>query len=195
MLEQRAAEPAIQIGADPLAAQALEHRSVEARGHFEAQGLVLLDNRIRGGRVGYEVVMPLRVAGSNVHVLVNRGWVSGTGDRRKLPPVPTPPGEVRVTGLAVIPGRKAYELSAQTIEGAVWQNITIERYRAQMRYHIHPIVIRQTNDLGDGLVRDWAVSAREINVHRSYAFQWFSLALLILLMYLFFSLRRVPKND
>ena len=77
----------------------------------------------------------------------------------------------------------------------MWQNLTIDRYRAHMKYRIQPTLIQQTNDLGDGLVRQWANSEREINVHRSYALQWFSLALLIALMYFFLSLRRVPAND
>ena len=194
-LAQRAAEPVVRIGAALVTAESLEHRTVEARGHFVTHGMVLLDNRIRNGAVGYEVVMPLRLVGAEVHVLVNRGWLPGTGDRAKLPPVRTPEGEVEVTGIAVVPGRRAYELSAQTVEGVVWQNLTVERYRAHMQYPIQPVMIRQTSELEDGLVRGWAASQHGINVHRSYAFQWFALALLIVLMYFFLSLRRVSKND
>jgi len=195
LIEQRASEPPIHIGAEELAASDVEHRAVEARGHFEVRGMVLLDNRVRGGVAGYEVVMPLRLTGTEVCVLVNRGWVPGTGDRSRLPQVRTPPGEVLVRGIAVVPGRNLYELSSQAIEGVVWQNLTIERYRTHMNYPIQPVLIRQTNDLADGLARQWTTSDREINVHRSYALQWFSLSVLIALMYFFLSLRRVTTDD
>jgi surfeit locus 1 family protein len=194
VMEHQATALPIQISATRVSAQDLDHRRVEARGHFDPRGMVLLDNRVRGGRVGYEVIMPLRLVGTQMHILVNRGWIVGTGDRRRLPDVTTPVGEVSITGLAVVPGQKLYELSEQAIEGIVWQNLTIERYSANMDYSIHPIVIRQSNDAQDGLVRDWAVSERQINVHRSYAFQWFALAVLVLIIYLAMSFKRDPTN-
>ncbi|MCC6533235.1 MAG: SURF1 family protein [Burkholderiales bacterium] len=195
LLAQRASQPAIHIGAGAIDVALVERRTVEARGAFEPRGMVLLDNRVRNGVAGFEVVMPLRLAGADMHVLVDRGWIAGTGDRRRLPEVRTPAGDVAVSGLALVPGRKLYELSAEAIEGIVWQNLTIERYRAHMPYPIQPVMIQQATELADGLVRSWQPSEREINVHRSYAFQWFALALLIACGYLFLSLRRVPAND
>lgn len=194
-LVRRTKEPAIQIAAAPIDGRALEYRAVEAHGQFQPRGMVLLDNRVHGGIVGYEVIMPLRLSGADMHVLVNRGWIAGTGDRGNLPQVPTPTGEVWIRGIAVVPGQRRFELSARTIEGAVWQNLTIERYRAHMQYAIQPILIEQTNETPDGLLRQWSVSQRDIDVHRSYALQWFSLALLVALTYLFLSLRRVSDDD
>src|ERR1043165_6502477 len=53
----------------------LVHRRVIARGSFEPKYTILLDNRLRRVQPGYEVVAPLRLARSDVYVLVNRGWV------------------------------------------------------------------------------------------------------------------------
>lgn len=194
VMERQAIALPIQISAASVTAAELDHRRVEARGHFDPRGMVLLDNRVRGGRVGYEVVMPLRLVGTQMHILVNRGWIVGTGDRQRLPDVPTPADEVSITGLAVVPGQKLYELSEEAIEGVVWQNLTIERYSVNMGYSIHPVMIRQANDAQDGLVRDWAISERQINVHRSYAFQWFALAVLVLVIYLAMSFKRDSTN-
>src|SRR5436305_11852143 len=47
----------------------LIHKHVAARGRFVAEHTVLLDNKLRGGRAGYEVVTPLRLAASDSHVL------------------------------------------------------------------------------------------------------------------------------
>lgn len=193
--ERLAAAPAIVLGDAPVDPERIEHRRVEARGRFEPRGMVLLDNRVRHGTAGYEVVMPLKLASDRMYVLVNRGWVAGKRDRRELPEVSTPAGEVMVVGRASVPGRRLYELSADTAEGSVWQNLTIERYRAQMTYPVHDIVVEQTNDLGDGLLRSWPAPDRGVNTHRSYAFQWFALAVLIAVVFLVLSWRHVPAND
>ena len=75
----------MRVPAEPVEAREFEFRRVEARGAYVPDSTVLLDNRIHAGRVGYEVVMPLRLGDSRMHVLVNRGWIAGTGDRTRLP--------------------------------------------------------------------------------------------------------------
>jgi surfeit locus 1 family protein len=190
-MAQRASAPIVHVGAQLLPASDLEYRTVEARGRFDVRGLVLLDNHVYKGRVGYEVIMPLEIADSGVYLLVDRGWIAGTGDRNHLPQITTPDGVIQVTGVAVVPGKKIYELSSSsTIEGKVWQNLSVERYVERMRYTAQPVLVRQSNDVADGLIRDWTVSDREINVHRSYAFQWFALAGLVFVIYLVMSFKR-----
>jgi len=194
-LEQSAAsQPPVHIGATPVEADSLENRKVEAKGRFEPRGLVLLDNRLRQGQPGYEVVMPLELAPGDRYVLVNRGWVRAPGDRAQLPAIVTPAGEVDVEGLAVVPGRRFFELSQQPPQGSVWQNLTIERYRERMPYPIQPVMIRQSNELADGLDRQWPTVERSIGMNSSYAVQWFGMALVIALIYLYHAFRRDPAN-
>src|SRR4051812_21498784 len=71
-------------GTEVFAADVAWHR-VEVSGRFEPRYAVLIDNRIVRGAVGYFVVMPLKITGSNRYVLVNRGWVAATGSRGTLP--------------------------------------------------------------------------------------------------------------
>src|SRR5690348_4015222 len=66
--------PPIALGATPIRGQDLVQKHVTATGVFDAERSVLLDNRNRGGRPGYEVVTPLRLSPS-LAVLVQRGWV------------------------------------------------------------------------------------------------------------------------
>ena len=73
-------QPPLQIGPALGEVGELEMREVEAYGRFEPEAMVLLDNRVRGGIVGYEVIMPLRVTGLTSLVLVNRGWIAGGSD-------------------------------------------------------------------------------------------------------------------
>jgi len=189
-LARLAREPAIVIGARTLDPAAVEFRRMEARGRFEPGLRVLLDNRVRRGMSGYEVIMPLAIAGSTRRVLVNRGWVAGSGDRSKLPAIVTPSGDVTVSGFAVIPGKRMFELSADTVEGAVWQNLTIARYREAMKVDVEPVVLQQSSDIADGLVRDWTPPASGAGTHQSYAVQWFGFAVLIAVLYVVLNLRR-----
>src|SRR4051812_15994336 len=82
-----AAQPPIHIGGDALDADSVAQRRVEARGTFEPQYAVFIDNRIEHGMPGYHVVMPLKVEGSERRVLVNRGWIARPALRTELPAV------------------------------------------------------------------------------------------------------------
>jgi surfeit locus 1 family protein len=189
-----ATQPPIHLGQDPIDAASVEERRVEARGRFEPRRMILLDNRVRSGMAGYEVVMPLALEGGPMHVLVNRGWVRGTGDRLRLPAIETPAGEVAVVGLAVVPGRRIFELAPDRSEGPIWQNLSLERYRAYTGLALQPIMVQQTSEAADALVREWPTPVSSIDVHRSYAVQWFALAVLIAVAYVWFGLRRDPAQ-
>ena len=188
--EARAAAPPIEIPAGELPAQDAELRRVGARGVFEPRYAVYLDNRIRRGVPGYHVVMPLRIEGGERHVLVNRGWIARTADRSELPQVRTPRESVSISGIGVVPGQRMLELSEKVIEGRIWQNLTIERYRQTMPINIQPFLIRQDSALDDGLVREWEPPGFGIDRHYGYAFQWFALAATLLVFYAVTRFRR-----
>jgi surfeit locus 1 family protein len=124
---------------------------------------------------------------------VNRGWVAGTGDRARLPEVQTPREAIEITGLAVTPGTRFLELSGEVVEGRVWQNVTIERYRQAWNIPLHPVVIQQESALDDGLVREWDPPDFGIDRHYGYAFQWFALALTIFVYYVVTHVRRKTR--
>ena len=165
------------------------HR-VEVRGRFEPKYAVLIDNRILHGVVGYQVVMPLRINAGERHVLVNRGWVAATGSRDILPQIKTPPEEVLIAGLATVPSKRYLELSKQVAEGKVWQNLTLERYRAAMPIALQPVVIQQESEIDDGLKREWSAPDLGIDKHYGYAFQWFAMAAAIVIIYLVCNVRK-----
>jgi len=165
-------------------------RRVEVSGRFEPKYAVLIDNRIVRGAVGYYVVMPLKIEGSERYVLVNRGWVAGTGSRGTLPQIATPAQKLRIAGLATAPSKRYLELSTKTVEGNVWQNLTLERYRATVPIALQPIVIQQESQLDDGLVREWSAPDLGIDKHYAYAFQWFVMAAAIMIIYLACNVRK-----
>ena len=75
--ERAGREPPVPVSASAMPPERLVFKQLVARGEFLPQFTVLLDNKVYKGRAGYFVVTPLRLSGSTLHVLVNRGWIAG----------------------------------------------------------------------------------------------------------------------
>jgi|SRR4051812_26505782 surfeit locus 1 family protein len=188
-LDRAAQAPALELPAGPVDAQKLIHQHVAARGQYVAERSVLLDNKLRAGRPGYEVVTPLRIGGSAWHVLVNRGWLPAPASRDSVPALRTPAGDVRVEGIALehIP----HALSAGVSSGRVRQNLGISEYAAETGLQLLPIVIEQRSAADDGLLREWPRPDFGAERNQSYALQWYSFAALAIVLGIIFSFRRV----
>jgi len=162
---------------------------VEARGEFRPEIGIFLDNKVHEGVVGYEVLTPLKLANSDMHVLVDRGWVAAAATRSQTPVVRTPGGDLQVEGFAMPPPR-FLELSSQVVSGRVWQNLHLDRYEQQYKIALQPVVVQQRNDLDDGLVRDWKPLDAGVDRHRAYALQWFVMSAVIIILYVSLNVRR-----
>jgi len=182
--------PAVRIPSLPADAETFSYRRAEGTGQFVPQATIYLDNRVRDGVVGYEVLTPLRLKDSSLHVLVNRGWVRASGSRTELPAVSTPAGEVTVQGLALPPVTRYVELSDETVSGQVWQNLKFEQYGQRFDLALQPLILQQRNDLQDGLLRVWKRPDTGVDKHRAYALQWFVMSAVIAILYLVLHVRR-----
>jgi len=191
--DQRGRLPALQIGAHSLAREEVLLRRVEVRGEYAPKFTVFVDNRIHQHRPGYHVATPVRIAGSQRYVLVNRGWVASPGGR-SLPKIDTLPGERVVQGVAVAWSERFLELSTKVAEGNVWQNLVYERYRQATGLELQPFVIQQDDATVDGLVREWSRPDLGRNTHLAYAFQWYALSFAILVYFLVTHVKRKPAG-
>jgi surfeit locus 1 family protein len=165
------------------AAAALESKRVSLRGVFRPELTVLLDNKIRDHRVGYEVITPLRLP-DGMHALVNRGWFARGG---KEPPPPK--GEVRIEGIALERLPQALRLGEES-RSRVRQNLDVPGFARETGLALQPGVIEQHSDDGDGLRRDWPRPDLGVDMHKSYALQWYSLAGLALVLVVVLSFRK-----
>jgi surfeit locus 1 family protein len=189
LLEARMNDAAVLLTGSVESPEPLLYRHVRAAGQWVAQGQIFIDNQVLEGRAGFRVVTPLRLEGREEMVLVDRGWVARSRDYPQAPPVAVPPGRVEVAGVATLPPKRVLELSADTITGNVWQNLSIERYRRQTGNAVLPIVILADRP-APGLA---ALSERPdagIAKHREYALTWFALAATVLALWIALNLRR-----
>ena len=177
--------PADALGAANL--QALMHRPVALRGTWVADRTVFLDNRQMDGRVGFYVATPLRLAGSDAAVLVQRGWAPRNFQQREaLPPIATPAGVVDLVGRIAPPPARLYQFgSAGT--GPIRQNLDLGAFAAETRLKLLPVTVMQTGAASEGLRRDWPdTGGRGPETNYGYAFQWWSLCALIAILYAWF---------
>src|SRR5688572_12409434 len=185
-LERASSSPPIELPHVGVDAKDLVLKRVVARGRFADEHTVFLDNKLRRGRPGYEVVTPLRLNGT--HVLVNRGWVAAARTREELPQVPVPAGEVRIEGLAL--AHLPQVLLAGEPSGKVRPSLDLQSFQRETGLRLQPIVIEQHSPAADGLVREWPRPDAGIEKHSSYALQWYSLAVLAVILLIVLSFRR-----
>jgi surfeit locus 1 family protein len=172
-------------GSDP---QRLLHRPIVLRGQWLPAHTVFLDNRQMNGVPGFYVVTPLRLEGAPGVVLVQRGWVQRHFDRREqLPPVPTPAGTVEVRGRLAPPPAKLYAFSTEE-KGPIRQNLDLARFRAETGLDLLPLSVQQAGAPYEGLLRQWPQAGSGAEKNFGYAFQWWALAALIAIHYVWFQI-------
>jgi surfeit locus 1 family protein len=181
---------------DPLL---LLHRHARLRGSWAQGHTVFLDNRQMNAKQGFFVVTPLQLSVGGKSILVQRGWVQRNfTDRSQLPQVPTPSGEVEVTGRIAPPPSKLYEFSA-AVAGPIRQNLDVVEFRRETHLPLMDISLLQTDaaDAGavdPGLVRDWPQANLGVGKHYGYTFQWWGIAALIATLYVWFQIVRRIRN-
>lgn len=190
------------------------HRPVQLRGLWLTAQTVYLDNRQMHGTPGFYVLTPFALEGSEQTVMVQRGWVQRNFvDRTQLGVVETPPGIVELTALIEPPPSHLFELGskampaapaasaaapAQVASGAapapgiqgsspIRQNLDLEAFRAETQLPLRTDVsLQQSGPASEGLQRDWPAPALGLERHYGYAFQWFGLSALVVILYVWF---------
>ncbi len=173
----------------------LQFGKLQARGPFNSQQQIFLDNQVEDTSAGYHVLSPLLLADGRHYILVNRGWIPRGPTYPKPPQVDVPSGEVTIKGYALMPAKRFFELSSDTIQDSVWQNLTFDRYRRQTGLNVLPIILVQTENNGGGLMAVRQKPQFGIERHEGYAFQWFSLSACVVLFYLFFNVRLIKDSS
>ena len=187
--EAASRDAVVRVPAGDLDPASLEGRRVVARGELLPRWTVFVDNRTHKGIAGFYVLSPLRMTGSERHVLVLRGWVaSDPRERSRLPDLATPAGEVEIEGIAQLDLEHVLELGRSAPPGPqdrLWQNADVASFARWSGLAMQPLVVRETvaprvgaEERDDGLVRDWPDPGSGVEKHLGYAFQWYALAVL-----------------
>jgi surfeit locus 1 family protein len=156
--------------------------SVHARA--DNQRVLLLDNKIHGGRFGYQVVQLVQTPLANV--LINRGWVPGSHDRSERPRIETLAPEQRYMGRIGVLSQHPM-LNTTPLDDDYpkrFNQLSLPAVGHHLGVSVSQIIELAPESYG-ALTVNWP----KVNVspakHIGYAVQWFcmSLALLVLLFF------------
>jgi surfeit locus 1 family protein len=195
--------PAVALGAEPTTALARFAR-ITVAGRWDGERQFLLDNRTREGRAGYEVLTPLRLADGR-WLLVNRGWLPFSGFREQLPEVSLSraaeaASAVRVSGrIDELPSAGLESGRAAPPQSGTWPRVTSYPKAAELAAAlglpaIEPRVLLLDADAADGYRRDWQPPGMVPEKHWSYAIQWWSFAVVLLLLYTMLNTKKI-RNE
>ena len=188
-LAARLDAPTVELDRAPDDTTGWTFRPVRLRGTWREEGRILYAGRNLGGVPGVHVLMPLRLASTGAHVLVNRGWLpAADGAHPDLSKVGQP-GIVTVTGLAVAfpggrspPAAPGYRTPDTAGFRRVWFAVDAEAIRRQYAFPLGAIAVQLVPDsAAPPLPVRLPAPVPDAGPHRGYAIQWFSFAAIALL--------------
>lgn len=157
-------------------------RRVTVTGIYDFANEFALARRTRQGSPGVNVITPLRMAGTDTAVLVNRGWVYSpdamTVDFSKW----REGDSVTVTGY-VIGIERAGSTRVSSSSSRVVRHLYHDSLTARLPYPITPLLIVATDSLhatagGDSIPARLLAPILDEGPHLGYAIQWFAFALI-----------------
>ncbi len=175
-------------------------RHVNASGEFLEHYQILLDNQVHDTKAGYFVYTPFQLVNSNKAVLVNRGWILANLDRSVSPDYVLTDGIVEIEGVAKetpktglllkdLPPEKVNEKTHRV------QRIDIDELSELTQLNLMPFIIRLDTKSDHGYVRKWQLPGSGENTHYGYAFQWFSFAAVLVIIYLVLNIKKIEEKD
>lgn len=185
-----------QTGADP---EALRYRRIVVEGEYDAAQQFLIDNQVVNGRAGYYVLTPYKMRHSDQAVLVNRGWVPAGADRRVLPDVNIVEKQQTVTGRINFFPAVGIKLTGAEIPSDGWpaivQVVDSKVLSQRLGYRLLDFQVEMDPEASNGYMREWkAGAALTPEKHVAYAFQWFGLALTLVIIFVWLSCRQKPDE-
>ncbi len=159
----------------------LAYRSVTVSGHFQNDKMLRLVGRKQNMGAGFFLLTPFTLSDGRT-ILVNRGYAE-EGKENPLA------GRQEIHGILRPPREKRYFSPENQSQKNLWFYEDIPAISALTGLEIEPVVIEAVGT-GHPVPSDGKIALR--NDHLGYAFTWFSLALVGLIMFGFY--HRIPQN-
>ncbi|MCB1581709.1 MAG: SURF1 family protein [Xanthomonadales bacterium] len=167
--------------------------AVGIEGKFASMHL-LQDNQILDGQIGYFVYTAFKTR-QGVWLWVNRGWTATKSDSYDLSDE-----LVSIKGLVGEWPRPGIQLGEQNIANTVLQHVTYlpqESVYSALRQRLCQqeqdnecimlsVVFKLDPEAKNGFVRKWQLPRMTAEKHQAYAAQWFTMSLVLCLVYIIF---------
>lgn len=166
--------------------QDYQYRQAAIQGEADNERVIILDNRVKYGRPGYEVLQAVTISGSAKKLLINRGWVPADLNRSILPVIPSLTGNIQLRGYLYRTLKGGYRLDdgvrnlAQGPSRVGW--ITVERAEQLFGESFYPYQLRLDSDSVGALETGWPTVSIYPEKHTAYAVQWFAMAVTLFIL-------------
>jgi len=175
------------------------------KGHFLQDKTLLLDNKIYNHQVGYVVLSPFLLSGTQQIILIDRGWVPLGSSRNSVPALlPTPRRELTLTGffynISSSFSLAEPKLSAMPIFPYRIQNVDVALLKNLFKKDIESNIFKLAETSSYTHQYQPVGLGTPPMKHLGYAVQWFMMAVATLVYYLFINCtyhrtKRLQNND
>jgi len=165
------------------------YRPAVVTGRLDYEHELVLSGRTHQGSPGADLLTPIRIAGADTAVLVNRGWVyspnAATVERSRW----REGDSVTITAYVnLYAGDTAFTRSV--LDPRIIRRVSQREIAARLPYPVAPWYLVQTSDSADGPhPARRSIPVLDDGPHRGYAVQWFSFAVIAMAGALFVLLR------
>jgi surfeit locus 1 family protein len=196
-------QPAISLTGQPVEPDQLHFHRVEVTGVFDNAQSMILRNQSYNNISGVHLLTPLKIEGSDKGILIDRGWLptaQGSPENRQTYDFVEP---VTIEGIAYRSQTRPSSLAPldRVPEGETrleaWFRVDIELIQQQLPYPLLPLFIRQSPHSETGSNK---LPYPEGNVkldegpHLGYALQWFSFAVVLVIIYGLFVYKELQQE-
>ncbi len=176
----------------------LRHQRIRVQGKFISDKQFVLDNRYLDHQVGFNILTPFKLVDSDNVVLVDRGWIPLKGPRENLPNIEVEENLRTLLGAVYVPYGKAFSIG-EIDHTKTWprliQFIDFELLSNRLEQDIMPLTLRMEAGQADTYTAKWTVVAATKNRSLGYAFQWFAMALVVLVIFIVLHMPRAKKTN
>jgi surfeit locus 1 family protein len=201
----RMQEPPLPLPGQPIDPEQANLRRATVRGTYDYGQEIVLRNRTLNEMPGVHVIVPIRIAGSDAAVLVDRGWIPyEMADHAQRAQFRDAAGEVEVNGILrqsqVRPGSIAPAdppLGPDRPRLDAWHRVDLPRIQEQIPYPLLPLYLEEDQAPGEP-IRRFPRAEPELALseggHLGYAVQWFAFAGILLGGYALFFHQRSQRT-
>jgi len=161
---------------------------VSVRGRYDPKHAYVLDDQTHDGKVGSVAYAIFEPADGSAPLLADRGFIArdARGQRPTIPPAPE--GEQQILALYAPPPGSGLRLGGNALpRQSTWPKTSIYldvgEIAADAGRSLDPKVLLLAPEQGSGFIREWRPDVFPPERHRGYAFTWFTLAAVVVIVF------------
>ena len=167
---------------DPVELQNVEKKNylrIKTSGQIDFDKQIYLYNLNETGKPGFEVINPIKIG--NEDYLINRGWISF--DKKNKPEINVV-DQKNIIGTLMIQSKSSSFKPKNEVDKNYWFTLDREDILKFTGKNFSKYIIYLNGNYENPRPR--VITAKISNNHKKYAITWFSMAISILLIYLYF---------